>query len=335
LPGSSHQVLVRPPATTANLGPGFDALGAALGWYDDVELAVTESGLTVEVTGEGAGELQCDERHLVVRAARAAFDVLGGQPAGLALRCHNRIPQARGLGSSSAAVCAGIVAARAVVPDGVERLDDAAVLALATAIEGHPDNVAACLLGGVTIAWRSDGNTPEDGAGAGSARAVRLAPAPGLTAVVCVPTLRGYTHVSRGLLPAEVPHSDAAATAGRAALLIHALSRDPALLLPATRDWLHQGYRASSMPSSALLIDALRARGIAAVVSGAGPSVLALGYDGGVEGQSRAAESVVQEIADSVAGSGTFVVIAMPFGVDGVQAIPGGALTAPSADLLT
>ncbi|GAA2599183.1 homoserine kinase [Dactylosporangium fulvum] len=262
----SHPVVARVPATSANLGPGFDALGLALTLYDDVEARVTAGDVTVEVRGEGEGDLPGDERHLVVRAMRQAFEVLGEQPAGLALRCRNRIPQARGLGSSSAAIVAGIVLARGLVEGGVERLDDAAALVLANDIEGHPDNVAPCLLGGFTIAWT-------DGSGAA---AVRREPAPGIRPILFVPEERGLTEVARAALPPAVPHADAAFNAGRAALLVHALSGDPDRLFAATEDRLHQRYRAEGMRGTADLVSALRDQGVAAVVSGAGPSVLAL-----------------------------------------------------------
>ncbi|MFC0005977.1 homoserine kinase [Micromonospora siamensis] len=260
-------VRVRVPATSANLGPGFDALGLALGLHDDVAAEIAAGpGVRVSVAGEGAGELPGDDRHLVARAMRATFDALGGQPTGLALECVNRIPQARGLGSSSAAIVAGVLLARALVVDGPQRLDDAAVLRLAAEIEGHPDNVAPCLLGGFTVAW-----TEPTGA-----RAVSLAVADGVFPTVFVPDERGLTAVARAALPAAVPHADAALTAGRAALLVHALTAAPELLLPATVDRLHQDYRAEGMPGAAALVTALRAAGVAAVVSGAGPTVLAL-----------------------------------------------------------
>jgi homoserine kinase len=258
-------VTVRPPASSANLGPGFDSLGLALALYDDVELEVIPSGLTITVEGEGAAEVPRDERHLLVRAARAAFDALGGQPPGLRVHCVNRIPHARGLGSSSAAIVAGLVAARAAVEGGEKRLSDAALLALATELEGHPDNVAACLLGGLTIAWMDEG----------TGRAVRRDPASGLRLVVLIPQHLALTAAVRKLLPAEVPHADASANAGRAALLIHALGDDPGLLLAATEDWLHQRYREPAMPASAEIVESLRAAGVPAVISGAGPTVLA------------------------------------------------------------
>ena len=261
------EVRVRAPATSANLGPGFDALGLALALHDDVTV-VTSPGdnIRVEVTGEGAGELPTDGRHLVALAARACLDRLGAPAVGLRLTCHNRIPQARGLGSSSAAIVAGLLAGRALVADGSLRLDDAALLALAAELEGHPDNVAPCLLGGFTIAW----------SGLGGARAVALAPDPRIRPVLLVPAERGLTEVARAALPHAVPHADAAFTAGRAALLVHALTAAPELLLEATEDRLHQRYRAAGMPATAKVVDSLRVGGIAAVVSGAGPSVLAL-----------------------------------------------------------
>ncbi|WP_341717383.1 homoserine kinase [Micromonospora sp. FIMYZ51] len=269
-------VRVRVPATSANLGPGFDALGLALALYDDVAAEVTTSGVTVSVVGEGAGDLPLDDGHLVVRAMRAAFDELGGQPSGLAVECVNRIPQARGLGSSSAAIVAGVLLARSLVTDGVQRLDEQDALRLAARIEGHPDNVAPCLLGGFTVAWTEPAG----------ARAVSLPVADGVRPTVLVPAERGLTAAARAALPATVPHADAALTAGRAALLVHALTAQPALLLPATVDRLHQDYRASGMPATAALVGQLREAGVAAVVSGAGPTVLALselpeGFDPG------------------------------------------------------
>ncbi|WP_346122852.1 homoserine kinase [Micromonospora coerulea] len=279
---TSGPVRVRVPATSANLGPGFDALGLALGLYDDVAAEVTSGDVRVTVTGEGAGALPAGERHLVVTSMRAAFDVLGGQPPGLALECVNRIPQARGLGSSSAAIVAGVLLARALVDDGAARLDDDAALRLAAEIEGHPDNVAPCLLGGFTIAW-----TEPSGA-----RAVSLAVADGVRPTVFVPAVRGLTATARAALPATVPHADAALNAGRAALLVHALTAAPELLLPATVDRLHQDYRAAGMPATDALVSVLREAGVAAVVSGAGPTVLALtevseGFDAGTDWQLR------------------------------------------------
>jgi len=259
----SEPVRVRTPATSANLGPGFDTLGLALTLYDDLSARVTGDSWTVSVTGEGAGELPTDESHLVVRAMLATFDELGGRPAGVAVECVNRIPQARGLGSSSAAIVGGVQLARALVR---EQLDDEAALRIAARLEGHPDNVAPCLLGGFTIAWTE----------ASGSRAVRLDVAPGVQPTLFVPQERGLTATARAALPSAVPHADAAFNTGRAALLVHALTREPGLLFTATEDRLHQGYRAEAMPGTASLVASLRSVGVAAVVSGAGPTVLAL-----------------------------------------------------------
>jgi homoserine kinase len=271
------RVRVRVPATSANLGPGFDSLGLALGLHDVVEAWIDPAGLSIEVTGEGAGTADAGEAHLVVRAMRETFKILDGQPPGLALRCANRIPHGRGLGSSAAAIVSGVLAARALTEDGGTRLPDQAVLALAAEFEGHPDNVAACLLGGLTVAWT----------GADGPHAVRLSPRPAIVLAVFVAPEPLSTEHARGVLPATVPHADAAANAGRSALLIAALTSDTAsdtasdpgapleTLLAATQDRLHQPYRAAVMPETAELVGRLRAIGVPAVVSGAGPSVLA------------------------------------------------------------
>jgi homoserine kinase len=259
-------VRVRVPASSANLGPGFDACALALGLYDDVVVQVAESGLDCQVAGEGADRVASGERNLIVKALRAAFVQMGGQPRGLALRCANRIPHGRGLGSSAGAIVAGVLAARAMVVGGNDRLDDLAVLRLASSLEGHPDNVAACLLGGYTIAW-----SDPDGI-----RAITLPVPAEVVPVVFVPATQIPTAKARRLLPEQLPFTDAARSAGRAALLTAALSGRPELLLAATEDRLHQSYRAAAMPRSAALVDQLRAQGVAAVISGAGPTVLAL-----------------------------------------------------------
>lgn len=284
-------VRVRVPATSANLGPGFDAFGLALGLYDDVIARIGESGVHVDVAGEGADDVPRDRRNLVVRAMRAAFDRMGGQPRGIEIVCANRIPHGRGLGSSAAAIVAGVLAARELVLGG---LPDDDVLALCAEIEGHPDNVAACLLGGLTLAYSATA-------------AVRLPVHPSIAPVAFVPGSRSSTAKARRLLPEVVPHADAARNAGRAALLVEAIGRRPDLLMPATEDLLHQPYRAEAMPRSATLMASLRAAGIPAVVSGAGPTVLAFGG------------------ADFNAGRGW---TAMPLPVDG-----GGATVQPVAGL--
>jgi homoserine kinase len=318
--------VVRVPATSANLGPGFDAFGLALAMYDQVEARVTGGGLAVTVRGEGEETATAGERHLVVRAMRAAFGAMGGQPDGIALRCTNVIPHGRGLGSSAAAVVAGILAARALVADGADRLPGAGVLRLAVELEGHPDNVAACLAGGLTVAWRpqmagagaagagmagagmaGNGVAGAAGAGAGLVPGADVVPANGgqaddgpaggepaggpvrllrldvlgaVTAVACVAPIAMATHEARLALPASVPHADAAANAARSALLLAALTSDPAVLFDATEDYLHQRYRSAAMPQTADLLARLRRAGVAAVVSGSGPSILALGLAG-------------------------------------------------------
>jgi homoserine kinase len=338
---SQRPVVVRAPATSANLGPGFDALGLALGLRDEVEARVTGDGLVIEVAGEGEETAGLGEAHLVVRAMRVAFGALGGQPPGLRLRCVNSIPHGRGLGSSAAAIVSGLLAARALVAGGEERLPDDAVLRLAVDIEGHPDNVAACLAGGLTIAWRPDRRPPSaaapapvepgaepgsaDGAAvtepggvprpageagalepggpatggpgradrpAGEARLLRAPLGEALTAVLCVPPFSLSTSEARGVLPASIPHADAAANAGRSALLVAAMAGEPGALLDATEDFLHQPYRAQVMPDTADLLFRLRRARVPAVVSGAGPAVLALLVTG---------EDPAPDVVDSIA----------------------------------
>ena len=273
-------VTVRVPATSANLGPGFDSLGLALSLHDTVQARVLASGLQVSVTGAGADDLERGEGHLVIRAMRAAFAVIGAQPPGIEISCGNDVPQGFGLGSSAAAIVSGVLAARALAgASGEAALPDDAVLQLASELEGHPDNIAACLLGGLTISW----------AAAAGVRAARLTPLAGLAPVLCVPAVPLSTHTARKALPAQVPHTDAAANSARAALLIAALTLQPDLLLAGTEDFLHQPYRAAAMPATAALIERLRTAGIAAVVSGAGPSVLALTVGGTVPGPAEVA----------------------------------------------
>lgn len=291
---------VRVPATAANLGPAFDAAGLALALYDDIVVQVSESGLDVQVAGEGADTVQAGERHLVVKAMRAAFKVLGGQPRGLALRCANRVPHGRGLGSSAAAIVSGIVAARSLVVGGTDRMDDLALLRLAVSMEGHPDNVAACLLGGFTVAW-----TDPTGV-----RAVSSAVAAAVVPVALVPTTAVSTAKARRMLPDTVPFTDAAHSAGRAALLSIALTARPDLLLAATEDRLHQQYRAEAMPRSAALVERLRQAGLPAVVSGAGPTVLALA-SAGTSAKAAAAAPRGWEVHELAVDSGGATILPM------------------------
>ena len=263
------EVRVRVPASSANLGPGFDSLGLALGLYDEIDVAVAGDGLVVEVEGEGADGVPRDERHLVVQAMRRAFAVFGDAPAGLRLRCRNAIPHARGLGSSAAAAVAGAVAA-AVLAGRDPHHERAMLLQLTAGMEGHADNAAASLLGGFVIAWAEPDRFD----------AVRLDVHPEIAPVALVASVESSTATTRGLLPERVPLADAAFTGSRTALAVLAFTGRPELLLPATADRLHQEYRRPAYPESAALVDALRARDVPAVISGAGPTVLALTTDG-------------------------------------------------------
>jgi homoserine kinase len=261
----SGTVEVSVPATSANLGPGFDALGLALDFRDRIRAEVIDSGIEISVEGVGQGEVPLDDNHLVYQAMSRAFAAMDCEVPGIRLSCENSIPHSRGLGSSSAAIVAGICAARGLVAGGSLLMDDDAVFSLATAIEGHPDNVAPAFFGGFTIAC-SDGDR---------FLAAPVSVDPRVNVVVFVPPDPVETKVARGLLPETVSHADAAANSGRAALLVAALSRQPELLFPATEDRLHQAYREPVMPDTLRFVRELRADGVAAVVSGAGPTVLA------------------------------------------------------------
>lgn len=275
--GRPSEVRVRVPASSANLGPGFDSLGLALGLYDDVEVSVATDGVVVEVAGEGAGRVPCDEAHLVVRAMRTAWNIVGDAPPGIRMTCRNAIPHSRGLGSSAAAAVAGAVAAVVLAGRDAD-LERDTVLQVAAGMEGHADNAAASLLGGFVVAWETPGNT------AARFNAVRLDAHPGIRPVALVAGTESLTSTTRGLLPERVPLIDAAFTGSRTALSVLAFTQRPDLLLAATEDRLHQGYRRPAYPESADLVDVLRERGIPATISGAGPTVLALTSDGVVPG---------------------------------------------------
>lgn len=271
--GRPTRVLVRVPGSTANLGPGFDSLGMALALYDEIEVETFETpGLFVDVAGQGCRHVPRDERHLVLRAMRLAFETFGGAPAGLRLRCLNAVPHSRGLGSSAAAAVAGVTAA-AVLAGRDPELERDALLQLSAGMEGHADNAAASLLGGFVVAWEA----------AGSARrfhAEKLEVHPDVHPVACVPDVESSTKTTRGLLPEQVPLADAAFTGSRCALAVLAMTRRPDLLMAATEDRLHQPYRRPAYPSSLRLVEALREHGVPAAISGAGPTVLALTGDG-------------------------------------------------------
>ncbi|MGA7688803.1 MAG: homoserine kinase [Jiangellales bacterium] len=261
---------VQVPATSANLGPAFDAAGLSLGLYDEVDVRATASGCSVDVSGHGAQNVPTDESHLVLRAVRAGLDAAGVAQPGLALRATNRIPHGRGLGSSAAATVAGLLVAQTFArAAGVEQdLPRGRLLELASEFEGHADNVGAALLGGLTLVWSDAG---------GQVHAARLPVDSRVAPVVLVPVDTLSTARARGMIPQSVPHRVAAFNVGRSALLVSALTAHPELLLAATDDRLHQPYRAGAFPESMALVERLRARGLAAVISGAGPSVLVLG----------------------------------------------------------
>lgn len=263
------KVTVRVPATSANLGPGFDTLGMALSFYDELEVeAVAGEGAFVEVIGEGAGEVPTDATNLVVQSIIFTFNRFGQEVPGLRLKAHNIIPHGRGMGSSGAAVVSGIVAAKGLLA-GVVEISDQDLLELATEIEGHPDNVAPALFGGLTIAW-----TDETGP-----HFKKLFVHRGVALLELVPNHKMSTALARSLQPESVPHEDAVFNVSRSALLIAALTQSPDLLMAATEDRLHQDYRAAAMPETNSLVELMRENGHAAVVSGAGPSVLVLASD--------------------------------------------------------
>jgi homoserine kinase len=245
---------VRAPATSANLGPGFDCLGLTLDLWSEVAAV--------------AGVLQGEET-LIHRAARAVFDAAGAAYPGFALQCTNRIPFARGLGSSSAAIACGILIANQCLGGP---LHEAGLLDLATTLEGHPDNVVPCLLGGVRVATVGQ---------SGHVVQARVPVAFSLRAVAFIPEHNVPTAHARGVLPSSVPMADALFNVARSSLLVAALaSGQPEALAEATRDRLHQPYRLALYPPGATLLDtAMQAGALGAFTSGAGPSMLALCAD--------------------------------------------------------
>lgn len=281
-PVAGTTATVRVPGTSANLGPGFDSLGLAVSLYDTLSVTVLDGpGLEFDLSGEGVAELPRDASHLVVKTIDVAWARLGYSRVGLRITASNVLPHGRGLGSSASAIVAAIMAANALVDDA-DKQDRAWVLQLASELEGHPDNVAPAIYGAVAVSW-------QEGAGYASAK---VTPSALVVPVVAIPNVELKTERARGMLPATVPHAEAAANSGRAALLMHALATEPALLLAGTRDYLHQDYRAEAMPGSAALVAQLRGEGHAAFISGAGPTVMVLA-NGGTE-----ADAVVRRITD-------------------------------------
>ena len=258
-------------ASSANLGPGFDSIGLALSLYDEIIVETTDSDLIVEVEGEGAGELALGSGHLVVRAVECGLRAAGVSAAGLKVRCRNAIPHSRGLGSSAAAVVGGLAAVNGLIAQaGSTPLSQTQLIQLSSEFEGHPDNAAAAVLGGAVVSWTERGGDPP------SYSAVSLRLHPDIRLFPAIPEQRSSTVEARVLLPAQVSHDDARFNLSRAALLVVALTERPDLLMAGTEDMLHQPQRAPAMPASAEYLRLLRRYNVAAVLSGAGPAVIAL-----------------------------------------------------------
>ncbi len=300
---TDRSVTVQVPATTANLGPGYDCLGLALALHNEVTLTLADA-LSVEIEGEGADSLARDASHLSLVATAAACAAAGRELPPLALRQVNRIPLARGLGSSSAAIVGGIVASDELLGLG---LSTRQMLDVATAVEGHPDNVAPALLGGLTVSCTTDDEVLVE----------RLEVAPGLSCVVAVPDFEVSTHEARRALPDIVPHADAVFNLCRAGLVVAALvSGDFARLGEAMRDRLHQPYRARLVPGMDEAIAAALAAGAhGACLSGSGPTVAAFVSGGG--------EEVGAAMVKAFAGAGTTAIArALPLSAEGARIVP-------------
>lgn len=269
---------VQVPATSANLGPGFDSLGLALAMHDRyIAQVLDEQVIDIDITGEGADNLPRNEKNLVIKSMYKGFEFLGGKPRGVALRALNVIPHSRGLGSSASAIVGGLSLARALVLGGNERMSNDDMLNLANEMEGHPDNVAAAIYGGATIAWQ------EMQHGHNVALSVQIEVDPRISALALIPSTSVSTSKARKMLPELITHADAVKNSANTALLVHALQHRPDLLHTATEDYLHQTYRAEAMPASFALLTKLRKAGVAAFISGAGPSVLVLHMGGSTE----------------------------------------------------
>ncbi len=267
------------PASSANIGPGFDCFGIALELRDRYAAQVLDDEtFDVDVTGEGADEVKKDAKNLVIKSMLRGFEHMGAKPRGIALRALNVIPHGRGLGSSASAIVGGLALARSLVLTGEQYMSDEDLITLATELEGHPDNVAAAFYGGATLAW-SESKTSSAGDTKNIGRAVSLRVDDRIKALLLVPNNQLATAKARKLLPEIIPHQDAVLNSSRTALLVHALAERPDLLFIATEDLLHQKYRAQAMPKTIALVEKLRGAGLAAVVSGAGPSVMVL-YSG-------------------------------------------------------
>lgn len=300
----ANPIQVQVPATSANLGPGFDSFGLALAMHDRyVAQILDDAGLDIDVTGEGADEVPRTDKNLLVKAMNKGFDYLGGKPKGIAVRALNVIPHGRGLGSSASAIIGGLCLARALVLTGIDKLSDEKLLQLATDMEGHPDNVAAALYGNAVVAWQEDQHGKE------IAQAISLSVDTRIRAIAFIPSTSVATSKARKMLPEMIPHRDAARNSANSALLVHALTLRPDLLFRATQDFLHQSYRSEAMPASFALLTKLRDAGVAAFISGAGPTVLALhtGNESDVAELIRAAGSKFEAKSLEIARSGATI----------------------------
>jgi len=298
---------VQVPATSANLGPGFDCLGLALNMHDRYMAQVMdEPGVDIDVTGEGADSVPTTDKNLVIKAMYKGFDFLGGRPRGIALRQLNVIPHGRGLGSSAAAIVGGLALARALVLGGNERMSYEDMLNIANEMEGHPDNVSAAIHGGANVAWQ------ESQRGKVIAQSLRIEVDPRIGALAFVPATELSTSKARKMLPESIPHQDAVRNSINTAVLVQALQHRPDLLLGATEDYLHQSYRSDAMPQSFALMTKLRKAGVAAFISGAGPTVLVLhtGADAEAAELERAAGEKFQMIPLGISRTGVSVVTA-------------------------
>lgn len=264
----STSVTVTVPATTANLGPGFDCLGLALTLYNRVTFTDAAATFAIHISGEGADWLPTDESNLVWQAAQRLFEVVGKWPSGTHIEMENGIPAGSGLGSSAAAVVAGLVAANTLVGGGLSRHE---LLELATEIEGHPDNVAPALFGGLTLINQTE-----------SGLHLECIPVPTLTSVIVLPDFTLPTAQARAALPAQITRQDAIFNIGRMGLLVRALQTgDHDKLRLAMEDRLHQPYRLPLVPGLVEAFAAAYSAGASGVaLSGAGPSLIAFAQQG-------------------------------------------------------
>jgi len=317
---------LRVPATSANLGPGYDTMGLALGLYDEITVVAAprqgvEATIEITVEGEGSATLPRDASHLVVKLVEKILASKGYSLPDLEVRAQNNIPHSRGLGSSASAVASAVMTADALLPEG---LSEEEKLQIGSRIEGHPDNYVPALRGGVAISWQrapSAGSSATEDASStiskdipGEFRTARLTPHAELRTVVAIPNFEQSTQVARDLLPEQVGHAVAARNSARAALLVHALTSAPELLMEATEDSLHQEQRRPAFPGSMALVDELRSAGLAAVISGAGPSVLVLA-DG--DAQARAAAARISALGGPDSQGHVFAASILPIAETG------------------